>query len=395
MTCYLPYHRTERQRPTIDHLPAPTLLQIVPSLGAGGLARATLDAAQAVIAAGGAAFVASPNGNMVPDLLRLRATYLELPEEAHPAWSRLSMPGRIASILRGTRVDVVQARSPTSAWVAGALARRIGARWIATLHRPFDPHGLTGGFIERRQKRADALVAVSDYVAHDWRRRAPMLGERLETISPGINLDRFDPALVRVERVIRIAKELRVPDGRHVILCPARLNEDQGQKILIEAVKRLNRDDVFCLLLGGTDGPTQFEKELEDAIEDAELFGRVQIGPYVDDMPATYMLSDVVVSTAGARQGFSRALIEAQAMGRPVVAVDGGAAEETMLAGVTGWVAPADDPAALTAALDAALSLSAERRAELARNAQDHVRSHYSLVESNRRMLELYQRLGA
>ena len=348
-----------------------------------------------MIAAGGTAFVASPTGTMVPDLLRLRATYLELPEEAHPAWGRFSMPGRIASTLRGAKVDVVQARSPSTAWIAGALAQRIGAKWIATLHRPFDPHGLTGGFVERRQKRADALVAVSDHVANDWRRRAPMLGERLETIAPGVNLDRFDPALVRVERVIRMAKELRVPDGRHVILCPARLVDDQGQKVLIEAVKRLGRDDVYCLLLGGTDAPTAFEKELEDAIEDAELFGRVQIGPYVDDMPATYMLSDVVVSTAGARQGFSRALIEAQAMGRPVVAVDGGAAAEAMLAGVTGWVAPAGDPAALTAALDAALSLSAERRAELARNAQDHVRTHYSLADSNRRLLDLYARLGA
>ena len=59
---------------------APTLLQIVPTLAGGGLARATLEAAQAVIAAGGSAIVASPGGSMVPDLLRLRASHLELPD---------------------------------------------------------------------------------------------------------------------------------------------------------------------------------------------------------------------------------------------------------------------------------------------------------------------------
>ena len=53
----------------------PTLLQIVPSLAGGGLARATLDAAQAVISAGGSAIVASPGGALVPDLLRLRGIY--------------------------------------------------------------------------------------------------------------------------------------------------------------------------------------------------------------------------------------------------------------------------------------------------------------------------------
>ena len=64
----------------------------------------------------------------------------------------------------------------------------------------------------------------------------------------------------------------------------------------------------------------------------AELHGRVQIGPYVEDMPAAYMLADVVVATGGTRQGFSRALVEAQAMGRPVVAEDGGGAAEAVRA---------------------------------------------------------------
>ena len=126
----------------------------------------------------------------------------------------------------------------------------------------------------------------------------------------------------------------------------------------------------------------------------AELHGRMQIGPYVDDMPAAYMLADVVVATGGVRQGFSRTLVEAQAMGRPVVAEDGGGAAETVLPGVTGWLAPAGDPAALAEALQSALSLSAERRAEAARAAQEQVRSRYSLAQANRQLLQLYERLG-
>ena len=208
------------------------------------------------------------------------------------------------------------------------------------------------------------MIAVSEHVARDALQRFPALDGRLETIPPGINFDRFDPAIVRADRVIKLAGELRVPDGSHLILCPARFDSDRGQKILIEAVKRLGRDDVFCLLLGSVGAPTPFERELERAIEAADLHGRVQIGPYVDDMPAAYMLADVVVSTGGARQGFSRTLVEAQAMGRPVVAEDGGGAAETVLPGVTGWLAPAGDPAALAEALQSALSLSAERRAE-------------------------------
>src|SRR4249919_1295486 len=114
MAYYLPQHQTDCQA----HVPAPTLLQIVPTLAGGGLARATLDAAQAVIAAGGSAIVASPGGTLVPDLLRLRATHLELPASRQALWPRLTLPHKLAASLRDARVSLIQARSPAPAWVA-------------------------------------------------------------------------------------------------------------------------------------------------------------------------------------------------------------------------------------------------------------------------------------
>jgi hypothetical protein len=77
-----------------------------------------------------------------------------------------------------------------------------------------------------------------------------------------------------------------------------------ARRPLIAAIERLGRDDVFCLLLGSTGAPTAFEKELEQTIEAAKLNGRVQIGPYLDDMPAAYMLADVVVATGRQAPGF-------------------------------------------------------------------------------------------
>ncbi len=369
----------------------PNLLQIVPTLAGGGLARATFDAAQAVIAAGGSAVVASPGGSMVPDLLRMRATHLELPSGQASLWGRLTLPGKLAASLRNSDIDIVQARSPATAWIAGAVARRLGVKWIATVHRPLDATGMFERMIENRMARADALIAVSDYVARDIARRLPTAAERVTVLRPGINLARFDPALVRADRVIKLAHELRVPDGRLVVLlAPAQLDQDRGQKILVDAIKRLGRDDVFCLLLGSTGTPTAFEKELESAIAAANLLGNVQIGPYVEDMPAAYMLADVVVATGGAHEGFSRALVEAQAMGRPVVTEDGGGAAEAVQPGVTGWLANEGDAASLASALGAALSLSADQRADLARTAQDIVRTRYDLVQANRALLDLY-----
>src|SRR5882757_6577390 len=222
----MPYYLPQQQTHCQAHVPAPTLLQIVPTLAGGGVARATLDAAQAVIAAGGSAIV--------------------------------TLPRKLAASLRDAGVSLIQARSPAAAWVAHALARRLEIKWIATLHLPFIARSLASRFVERRQVRADAVIAVSEYVARDALEHFPALESRLETLPPGINVDRFDPALVRADRLIRLAGDLRVPDGSHLILCPARFDEDRGQQILIEAVKRLGRDDVFCLLLGSSGPPTPF-----------------------------------------------------------------------------------------------------------------------------------------
>src|SRR3954464_7296968 len=123
-------------------------------------------------------------------------------------------------MMPGARVALIQARSANTAWVARALARRLARKWIATLHPPFLADGRTERFVERRQARADAVVAVSEHVARDALQRFPALDGRLETIPPGINFDRFDPAIVRADRLIRLAGELRIPDGSHLILCP-------------------------------------------------------------------------------------------------------------------------------------------------------------------------------
>lgn len=375
-------------------MPALKTLQIVPTLS-GSLGRATLDSAQAVITAGGSAIVASAGGPMLPDLLRLRASHLDLPPDNHPLWARFNLPSRLAASTRHLGIDLVQSRAPTAAWIAGAVARRFRIKWIATLHRPLIATGLLGSYVERRQSHADFLVAVSEHVAREVRQCLPACADRLEVIPPGVNFDRFDPAVVRVDRVIKLAGELRLPDGAHVVLWPGHFVEDHGQKKLVQAIAKLGRADVFCLLLGSTGMATAFEKDLERTIEQAGLQGRVQIGPHIDDMPAAYMLADVVVATGGDRQGFSRTMVEAQAMGRPVVCERGGGAEEAVRDGVTGWLAPQDDATALAEALAAALSLSAERRAELARAAQDNVRARYGLAETNRRLLQLYERLSA
>ena len=167
--------------------------------------------------------------------------------------------------------------------------------------------------------------------------------DRLRVIPRGVDLGQFDPARVRGERVAALAEQWRVPEDAKVVMLPGRLTRWKGGLDFIEAIARLRRPDLCCLLVGEEQRPG-FRRELEAAIERHELGGIFRIVDGCRDMPAAYALSDVVVSASTDPEGFGRVIIEAQAMGRPVVATDHGGARETITPGVTGWLAAAGRP---------------------------------------------------
>src|SRR5262249_56578481 len=109
-----------------------------------------------------------------------------------------------------------------------------------------------------------------------------------------------------------------------------------------------------------------FRRELEAAIAGVGSAGIFRIVEDCRDMPAAYMLAEVVVSASSDPEGFGRVIAEAQAMGRPAIATDHGGARQTMIPGVTGWLVPPRQPAALAAAIRQAVAPRPGQRSLLA-----------------------------
>ena len=83
-------------------------------------------------------------------------------------------------------------------------------------------------------------------------------------------------------------------------------------------------------------------------------------------------------------------MIEAQAMGRPIVAADHGGARETVLPGETGWLVKPNDADALAAGIKAALTLDPDSRHGLSARAIEHVRENFSRYQMCARTLAVY-----
>jgi len=110
-------------------------------------------------------------------------------------------------------------------------------------------------------------------------------------------------------------------------------------------------------------------------------------------MAAAYMLADVVVSASTRPEGFGRVVVEAQAMGRPVIATDHGGARETVWPEKSGWLIPPSNPEALAAALERALGLTESEREMIAQNGRDNVKQNFTMELMCRHTMDVYRSL--
>ncbi len=271
-------------------------------------------------------------------------------------------------------------------------ARATGRHFVTTFHNAYGARTALKRHYNSIMARGERVIAISHFVA-DYAVSVYGVGpDRLRTIPRGVDLDAFDPTRVGAQRIINLAREWRLPDEKPVVMLPGRLTRWKGGLDFIAAIAATGRRDICCLLVG-SEQRRGFRQELEMAIEHRGVDGLFRIIENCHDMPAAYMLADAVVSASSNPEGFGRIIVEAQAMGRPVIATDHGGARETIVPGATAWLVPPRDPAALAVAINDALSLNIDERKRLAQHAIAHVTSHFSREVMCARTIEVYEEL--
>ena len=218
--------------------------------------------------------------------------------------------------------------------------------------------------------KGERVIAASRFIAELIVARHGTDPARIRVIPRGVDPAVFDPDAVSGDRIARLERAWRLPEGATVVLLPGRLTRWKGQAVLIEALARLARPDVCCVLVGSDQGRRRYAARLIRQADALGVADRLRLAGECDDMPAALMLADVVVHASTEPEAFGRVVIEAQAMGRPVIASDLGGPVETVEHGVTGWRVPPGDAGALAAAIEQVLALPAAMRAELGMRAR-------------------------
>ena len=380
--------------------PGFTLLQVTPRLDAGGVEQTTLDVAEAVVAAGGRALVASQGGRLEGELEARGGVLVRLPMDAKDPFSLSRNALRLAALIGRERVDLVHARSRAPAWSALWAARRTRTPFVTTYHGVYRARSGLKRAYNGVMARGDVVIANSDYTREHLIAKHRVDPARVIAIARGVDLRRFDPSAVSPARVaaLRGAWSLDVLDTRLVVLLAGRLTAWKGQRLLIEAAHRLDavqRARLLVILAGDDQGRASYRAELTQAIEAAGLTSTVRLVGHCDDMPAAYLACDLACAPSLQPEAFGRTAVEPQAMGRPVLAADHGAVRETVQDGETGWRVLPGDAQAWAEALARAMALSPERRAAMGRAGRTRVAALYSLEAMTAATLGVYARLVA
>ena len=378
--------------PSVTNIVQPVIVQIVPQMNRGGVERGTVEIAEAISARGWKAVVICNGGRMENQLRRAGAEVYTLPVDTKNPLKWPAVRRRLKAVLLSVGADIVHVRSRAPAWIALPLTRAMGIHSISTIHSKFVPQNFVKRIYNQKMLSADGIIAISDYVKSVITSHySEAISEKaIQVIHRGVDLDVFDPAKVSQHRIVRLSETLNLPDDGPVVMLPARATEWKGHAPLIEAVARLEAKDVTLLLLGAGDGHSRFIERLRALAIKTGLDGRLRIASGTDDMPAALMLADVVAMPSTIPEPFGRVALEAQAMGRPVVAFKHGGAIESIQEGETGWLAEPNNVEDLARCLQLALKLGPRQRAIWAKRARAHVESAFSTQQMCEKTLEIY-----
>jgi len=260
-------------------------------------------------------------------------------------------------VVRDRRIELLHSFSYPSSLYTAFAARSTGRAHIWHQHDIKRVHLLNRPIYRFAASTCAWVVGPSDAVTTSLVPAGIERG-RLRTVYNGVDLDRFTPDERRASTVRR---ELGVgPDDLGIALCGQML-PSKGHAILIEATRRLiPRWPRLHLFLVGALENRPFQAHLRRLLTGG-LTDRVHFTGWRDDIPHVIRAMDIIVVPSLTEEPAALALMEAMAMGRPVVGTRTGGTPEIVLDGATGLLVPPGDAAALSETLDRLLGDAALR----------------------------------
>jgi glycosyltransferase involved in cell wall biosynthesis len=305
---------------------------------------------------------------------------------------------QVRRLARRSAADVLHANSIRAGLVL-ALARARGVPTVVHVRDCLPPGAVSTATLRLIAASATTVIANSRYTAGSVLAAAP--AARVEVIYNPVDLRRWDPA--RLDRGAARARLGEAVAGRLLLGVVAQLSPWKGQDTAIEALRLLREEgrDAHLLLIGSAKfvaRSTRFDNagyvaHLRARATAAGLEDRISWLGEREDVPELVRALDVLLLPSW-EEPFGRSLIEAMALGVPVIATNVGGPAEILDDGVEGYLLAPRDPAPWARAI-AGLADDPQRAAEIGRAGRRRVEERFALDRHVAAVLALYARIVA
>ena len=337
-----------------------TVVQLLPALDAGGVERSTLEIAEALVRDGHRALVVSAGGRLLPKLEALGAEHVALDIGRKSPLVLRHVPA-LRRLFAEVDADIVHARSRLPAWLGWRALRGMPAarrpRFATTAHGLNSPSRYSA-----IMARGERVICVSDTVrAHLLRHYPGTDPARLAVIPRGIDPAAFPraPHPDRTARAGVAALHPRLGGDGPLLLLPGRGTRLKGHADAIDLLARLRAGGIDARLwMPGVvqAGREAYLAELQARAEAAGVAGTLAMTEPTAGMALAYAACDLALQLSRKPEAFGRTVIEALAVGRPVLGWDHGGVGELLRELQSGGAVAPFDADALVAAATALLA---------------------------------------
>jgi glycosyltransferase involved in cell wall biosynthesis len=378
-----------------------SVLVVTPTLDVGAADAGAVELVRILASAGFRIIVVSRAGRLVADVTAAGGEFVPLDVSSNNPFLMLRNAIKLTRMARDRQCRVIHAFGRAGAWSAFIAARLCQIPLVTSCYKGFREQNIFKHFYNSIMARADHVIASSEQIAQLINDRYGTPWNNIAVVSCSIDLDRFDPDKVTRERIDAIRSAWGVKRETKVILITGRILRRKGHHVVVKAVKRLKEmglNDFLCVFVGEDRGRTRYTGELWDLVLSTGTMDVIRMAAPVADMPAAFAAASVVVSAAIQPEGVQRAILEGQAMARPVIVSDLGAGADVVLTApavpesrIAGFRFQAGDDAELAAALLRLFSMPEPNRATIGRRGRDWVLGHFNTAIATEQTLRLYR----
>jgi glycosyltransferase involved in cell wall biosynthesis len=334
------------------------VLQILPALDSGGVERGTVDFAKHLVTHGHESVVISSGGRLVEQLEAEGTRHIQYPVHQKSLKSLFRVRG-LRDLIVELKPDIIHVRSRIPAWMTRLALRKLSAAQrpalVSTFHGLYSvsPYSAIMGY-------GDQIIAISacvkEYILKNYPKVNPA---KITLVHRGVDVSQFNAQhTANPDWQRQLYREHPQLQEKPLILMPGRLSRWKGQPEFIDTIAELQRRGTNChgLILGSpTPGKDHYLQELKEQVAQLGLQEQITFLAHSDQIANIYALSSVVCNLSQHAEPFGRTVIEALAMGVPVVSYDYGGPAESLRTCYPQGLVPINDISALCNAIESAL----------------------------------------